>query len=425
MNNDSQMFNSTKLKNGLTVLTYNMPMVNSVAINLIVNVGSRYENSSEIGISHFLEHMAFKGTKTRTAKQIAEEFDSIGGHFNAYTGHEQTVYYTKILSENCYKALEILSDIIQNSVFSEQEIEKEYQVILQEIAHGQDNPDELVHEKFYASAYENQALGRSILGSAETLIEFTDKHFNNYVGKHYNAENIYLSVAGNISHQQVVDFAEKLFSSLKNQSKHSFDKAQYTGGHNVITKELEQTTLILGFESVPYFNIEQLYHTQILSLILGSGMSSRLFQQIRENLGLAYSIGSYNSSYYDSGIFGIYASTSHDKLPFLAEQLVNEIKKISTSIDAQEIERAKIQLKTSIYISQEKSSYKSEEIGKNFAVFSKYISVEQTIECIMNTTINDLFNITSKIFITKPTLSIIGLKPLAIDYQKLCDDLMK
>ncbi|WP_375330882.1 M16 family metallopeptidase [Candidatus Tisiphia endosymbiont of Oplodontha viridula] len=416
-------FNSSKLKNGLTILTYNMSNVNSVAINVIVNVGSRYEQSSEIGISHFLEHMAFKGTKTRSAKQIAEEFDSIGGHFNAYTSHEQTVYYSKILNENCYKALEILADIIQNSVFSKEEIAKEYQVILQEIAHVQDNPDELIHEKFYSSAYENQALGRSILGTHDSLAKFDREHFSNYVDKHYNAENIYLSVAGNISHEQVVEFAKKLFCSLKNKQNSHFEKVRYTGGHSFITKDLEQTTLVLGFESVPYFNIQQLYHTQVLSLILGSGMSSRLFQQIREKLGLVYSIGSYNNSYYDSGIFGIYASTNHDKLPFLAEQLVNEIKKISTDIKDSEIDRAKVQLKTSIYIAQEESSYKSEEIGKNFAVFGKYIPTKQTIEYIMNITKQDIINIANKIFVTKPTLSIIGPKPLAIDYQELCHKL--
>ena len=416
-------FNSSKLQNGLTILTYNMPNVNSVAINLIVNVGSRYEDPTEIGISHFLEHMAFKGTKTRSAKQIAEEFDAIGGNFNAYTGYEQTVYFSKILSENCYKALEIMADIIQNSVFASEEIEKEYQVIIQEIAHVQDNPDELIHESFYNSAYQNQALGRSILGTAESLATFDQKHFNQYIDKHYNAENVYLSIAGNISHEEVVSFAEKLFLSLKSRQNIPFEQAKYTGGCSVITKDLEQTTILLGFESVSYFNMKQLYHIQILSLILGNGMSSRLFQQIRENLGLAYSIGSYNNSYYDSGMFGIYASTSHDKLPLLTENLVSEIKNISGDIKEAEIERAKIQLKTSIYIAQEKSSYKSEEIGKNFAVFGRMIPIEESLDHIMSANKQDLKDVYNKIFITKPTLSIIGPKPSVIDYQKLSDQL--
>ena len=416
-------FNSSKLQNGLTILTYSMPNVNSVAINLIVNVGSRYEEPTEIGISHFLEHMAFKGTKTRNAKQIAEEFDSIGGHFNAYTGYEQTVYFSKVLSENCYKALEIVADIIQNSVFAEEEIAKEYQVIIQEIAHVQDNPDELIYESFSSTAYQNQALGRSILGTAETLAKFNSSHFNQYIGKHYNAENIYLSVAGNISHEQVVNFAEKLFSSLKSKQNNSFEKASYIGGSSSIIKELEQTTILLGFESISYFNIQQLYHTQILSLILGNGMSSRLFQQIRENLGLAYSIGSYNNSYYDSGIFGIYASTSHEKLPLLTENLISEIKKLEGDIKAEEIERAKVQLKTSIYIAQEKTAYKSEEIGKNFAVFGRMIPIEESIEYIMSTNKQNLVDVYNKTFTTKPTLSIMGPSPSVIDYHKLTSQL--
>lgn len=416
-------FNSSKLQNGLTILTYSMPNVNSVAINLIVNVGSRYEEPTEIGISHFLEHMAFKGTETRNAKQIAEEFDSIGGHFNAYTGYEQTVYFSKVLSENCYKALEIVADIIQNSVFAEEEIAKEYQVIIQEIAHVQDNPDELIYESFSSTAYQNQALGRSILGTAETLAKFNSSHFNQYIGKHYNAENIYLSVAGNISHEQVVNFAEKLFSSLKSKQNNSFEKASYIGGSSSIIKELEQTTILLGFESISYFNIQQLYHTQILSLILGNGMSSRLFQQIRENLGLAYSIGSYNNSYYDSGIFGIYASTSHEKLPLLTENLISEIKKLEGDIKAEEIERAKVQLKTSIYIAQEKTAYKSEEIGKNFAVFGRMIPIEESIEYIMSTNKQNLIDVYNKTFTTKPTLSIMGPSPSVIDYHKLTSQL--
>lgn len=413
-------FNSTKLKNGLTILTYHMPSVNSVAINLIVNVGGRYEEPAEEGISHFLEHMAFKGTRSRTAGQISEEFDSIGGQFNAYTGHEQTVYYAKTLKEYCHKALEILADIIQNSVFAEIEIKKEYQVIVQEIAHVHDDPEEIIYEKFYASAYNNQSLGKSILGTPKTLSKFTTKHFNNYVRKHYNAENMYLSVAGNIEHKQVVSFAENLFRSLPNKQNSRFPKAHYTGGHSVLTKDLEQSTLLLGFESVPYLNIQALYHTQLLSLILGGSMSSRLFQQIRENLGLAYSIGSYNSSYYDSGVFGIYASTNHDKLTLLSTELINEIKKISTVVEDVELERAKVQLKASIYMAQEKSSYKSEEIGKNFAAFGKYIPIEEIIEIIMNITPRDVINIAQQIFATSPTLSIIGPTPLMIDYQKLC-----
>lgn len=401
-------FNVSKLKNGLTILTFNMPYVNSVAINLVTKVGSRYENPEEEGISHFLEHMAFKGTKTRTAKQIAEEFDSIGGHFNAYTGHEKTIYYARVLSENCNKALSIIADIIQNSVFSEEEIAKEYQVILQEIAHTQDNPDDLVYEKFYNNVYKDQPLGKSILGTKKTLSTFTKDHFLGFIDKHYNAENLYLSIAGNVDHDKIVKEAEELFSSLKQGKKNSFSPAKYIGGNSFINKELEQTTLLLGFEGTAYINLEQLYQTQLLAIIFGCGMSSRLFQHIREKLGLAYAVGSYNSTYFDSGVFTIYASMAHDKLELLAAELKNEIKRMTEIVTEEEIIRAKTQLRSNLQIAQEKVSYKSEEIGKNYAVFGKYISPEEIMEIIMNIKADDIIKTASKIFSTNATSAVIG-----------------
>lgn len=401
-------FNVSKLKNGLTILTYNMPYVNSVAINLIAKVGSRYETPEEEGISHFLEHMAFKGTKTRTAKQIAEEFDTIGGHFNAYTGHEKTIYYARVLSENCNKALEIIADIIQNSIFAEEEIAKEYQVILQEIAHTQDNPDDLVYEKFYNNVYKDQPLGKPILGTAKTLENFTKTHFLNFIDKHYSAENLYLSIAGNIDHNKIVKEVENLFSNLKQGEKNSFLPARYIGGHSFINKDLEQTTMILGFEGTSYINLKELYQTQLLAIIFGGGMSSRLFQHIREKLGLAYAVGSYNSTYFDSGVFTIYASTAHDKLELLASELKNEIKRMTEIVTQEEIIRAKTQIRSNLQMAQEKVAYKSEEIGKNYAVFGKYISAEEIMEIIMNITAEDITKTAGKIFSTNTTSAIIG-----------------
>jgi len=402
-------FNVSKLKNGLTVLTYNMPYVNSVAINLIAKVGSRYETPEEEGISHFLEHMAFKGTKTRTAKQIAEEFDSIGGHFNAYTGHEKTIYYARVLSENCNKALGIIADIIQNSAFAEEEIAKEYQVILQEIAHTQDNPDDLVYEKFYNNVYKDQPLGKPILGTSKTLETFTKEHFLKFTDKHYNAENLYLSIAGNVDHDKIVQKAEQLFASLKQGGKSDFLPAKYIGGHSFINKELEQTTLILGFEGTSYINLENLYQTQLLAIIFGGGMSSRLFQHIREKLGLAYAVGSYNSTYCDSGVFTIYASTAHEKLELLAKELKNEIARMTESVTEEEIIRAKTQVRSNLQMAQEKVAYKSEEIGKNYAVFGKYISPEEIMGIIMNIKASDIIQTANKIFDTTTSSAIIGL----------------
>ena len=404
-------FNSTKLPNGFTVLTYHMKHLQSVAINLIVKVGSRYETDSTAGISHFLEHMAFKGTKTRTAKMIAEEFDAIGGYFNAYTGREQTVYYAKVLHNNCYKALDILADIIQNSNFNKEDIDKEYHVICQEIAQMKDNPDDLAYEKFYETAYSNNPLGRSVLGVEANLRKFDSDSFRNYLDKYYHSKNMYLSVAGNIEHEQVVSFATKLFSSLVDGPTCSHLPAHYTGGSHLIKKDLEQTTYIIGYESVPYINLREFYYAQVMALILGGGISSRLFQQIRENLGLAYSVGSYNSSYSDSGVFSIYSSTSHEKLPSLVEALKKEINKITSKVTEEELERAKAQITASIYMAEEKSSYKSEEIGKNFAIFGKYFPTEEILAQIMQISCKDIENIAETIFSKKATISVISSDP--------------
>lgn len=411
-------FQNSKLTNGINVVTFNMPYVNSVSINIIVKVGSRYESEQESGISHFLEHMAFKGTKTRSAEKIAEEFDMIGGYFNAYTSREQTVYYSKVLNENFDKAIEILADILQNSVFDQVDIDKELNIIMQEMAGVNDNPDDLVYEKFYSLAFPNQSIGKSILGDAENLAKFQKQNFMNFLEKHYTSENIYISVAGNIEHEKVINFAEKYFLSFPSGLEQKLVPAIYSGGFKHTKKTLEQTSIALGFESVPYSNITEFYYTQILSVILGGGLSSRLFQIIREKLGLAYSVGSFNSSYYDSGVFSIYASTDHKNVTKLLNSLFIEIKKIQEHISEEELQRAKSQIKTSILMAEERSEYKSEEIGKNFALFKKYFPTNEVIDVIMETKTSHLISSAKKIFISKPTLSIVGSLPKNFDFKK-------
>lgn len=417
-------FNSSKTANGLTVISYNMPSVRSVAINLIVRVGGRYEGPQEAGISHFLEHMAFKGTTTRTSKMIAEEFDALGGHFNAYTGKEQTVYFAKVLDENFEDALEIIADIIQNSSFDKQDIASELQVILQEIAGVQDSPDELVYEKFYSTAYPNQSLGTTILGTFETLKQFDSNSFQSYLDKYYTPENTFLALAGNIDHEAAVRVASKIFKSLKPHPKVECLQSTYIGGYSFIKKVLEQTTMVLGFKSVPYTNLKEYYDAQVLSLIFGGGISSRLFQHIRETLGLAYSVGAYNNSYSDTGLFSIYASTAHEKLPLLIDNLVSEIKNIKLNIQLEELERAKKQIKINICMAEEKSAHKSEEIGRNYAIFGSYYSTQQILDQILAIKIEDIIAVAQKIFASKPTLSIVGNASYdKSNYAELCKNL--
>lgn len=401
-------FLQSKTSNGINVVTYSMEHVNSVTINVIVKVGSRYESEQESGISHFLEHMAFKGTSNRTATEIAIEFDTIGGHFNAYTSRENTVYYTKVLSQHTKQAMTILADILQNSVFSSDEITKEFNVISQEIAEVKDNPDDLVYEKFYKLAYPNQPLGRSILGTVENIAKFDKPAFTSYMSKHYTANNIVISIAGKINHDDAVHLVEQLFSSFSESEKRSCMTAQYKGGIEIIEKDLEQTTIALGFEGVSYSNIETFYHAQILSIIFGGGLSSRLFQKIREELGLAYSIGSWLNSYSDSGIFSIHAATDHSNVESVLDNINNEIDKIRINISEEELIRAKSQIESNIYMAEERPEYKSEEIGKNFSIFGKYFTVKEVMKIINSTQNNDLVKSAEEIFSSQPTLSIIG-----------------
>ncbi len=407
------------LSNNLPVVTYTMPSSKTVSINLIVNVGSRYENSQEEGISHFLEHMAFKGTKTRSSKKIAEEFDAIGGQFNAYTSKEQTVYYAKVLEEHVDKAMDIISDIILESTYNNEEILKERNVICQEIAESQDNPDDLAYEHLVRNAFANQPLGKAILGTESSIFNFDTSSFNSYVGKHYNAQNMVLSAAGNVDHEKFIEIAQSKFNKIKQGSLVLAEDAIYTTGESLIDKDLEQSTILLGFKSSSYKNIKKFYHTQILSLILGGGLSSRLFQNIRENLGLAYSVGSFNSAFLDNGLFSLYAGTSHDNVMKVAIAMGDEINKIKNSLSQEELQRAKDQIKVSILMAEEKTSFKSEEIGKNYSLFQRFISTEDVLDEIAKTTTSDITTTANEIFSSKLCISVVGAKTSLVDSFKI------
>jgi predicted Zn-dependent peptidase len=403
--------NSSKLDSGITLITYKMKEIKSVSINLIINIGSSFESESENGICHFLEHMAFKGTKLRSARDIAEEFDAIGGYFNAYTSKERTVYYAKVLSDNIDIALDIISDIIQNSEFKKEEIEKELRVISQEIAQTFDSTDDLAFDKLYEISFKDQAFGRSILGTTETISKFDTNSFNSYVKKNYTGANMFLSIAGDVDHDKAHILANKLFNNTDIGVSNNHQNITYSSGKSLIRKSsLEQTTLVVGYESVPYINKSDFYHAQILSLILGGGMSSRLFQKIREEQGLSYSVGAYNSSYYKTGIFSLYSSMSHDNLNKVIELFDIEVNKIISSVEESELNRAKAQIKASLIMSEEKPAYKSEEIGKAYAIFGKYDDPKHIIEYVNNTTITDIKSIAQRIFSSKQTTSIVTAK---------------
>jgi predicted Zn-dependent peptidase len=418
-------YNHSKLNNGIQVVTCNMPNFRSVAINIIVNVGSRNESFQENGISHFLEHMAFKGTTSRTSKQIAEEFDNIGGHFNAYTSREQTVYHAKVLSEYTEKAIDILADILQNSVYNKEDILKEQSVITQEIAQTLDNPDDLAYEKLLEVAYVNQPIGRSILGTVENITKFDKDILTQYIDKHYFAENIVISAAGDIEHSKIVDLANNYFNNIKSNSNYISNKkvikANYTNGHSIIDKDLEQVSYMLAYEGISYKDIHAYYTAQLMSIIFGGGISSRLFQEVRENRGLAYSVGSFMSSYNDTGLFMIHAGAGREHLSELVKVINQEKEQICLNITQEELDRAKAQVRSSLLMADEKTGYKSEEIGKNYSIFGRFFLTKDILEVIDSVTTKDIINIAGKIFSSKASISLVGPDLKDINYKSFTD----
>ena len=408
-----------KLPNNLRYAVDYMPDVESVSIAVFVGSGSRNEDFSNNGISHFLDHMAFKGTKTRTAKQIAEEFDNIGGRINAYTSREKTVYYVKVLKEHAEFAVEFLSDILQNSVFDQEEMNKERGVILQEIAMTNDTPDDIIFDYFQETAFPNQAIGRSILGPEENIKKFDRLHLVDYVNNKYHNSNICITAAGNLTEEDFSKYVKKYFTNLNNGKISDIEKSSYQGGDFRKEKnELEQVNLVLGFKSNSYLD-DKYYTGQILSSILGGGMSSRLFQEVREKRGLAYSIYAFNMAYADDGIFGIYAGTTPEQANELIKVTSEEIFKAGQKIADFELQRAKNQVKSSLIMSLENTDSRCQRLGNNILNYNKIISHQDVISKINKINLDDLTNYASDLLQENLTLSAIGKVDQITDYKKI------
>lgn len=398
----------TTLDNGLTVVSDTMPDIPSVSLTIGVDVGSRYENSSQNGTSHFLEHLAFKGTERRTAKQIAEEFDAIGGYLNAATDREHTLYYAKILKDDLPLAVDLMGDILQHSIFDEEELERERMVILQEIAQANDTPDDIVFDYFQETAFPNTPLGRPILGLEETIQYFTREHFQQFMQSHYSGNRMVLAASGNIQHNELVALAEKAFTSLPPFIAAEKEQATYQGGACFKKRDLEQVQLVMGLKGMSYHDPDH-YALQILSTLFGGGMSSRLFQEVREKRGLAYSIQSFTSSYADTGLFAIYAGTSQEHVPLLTSVLCDELLKLTSHITDEEMKRARAQLRAGILMGQESSSFRAEELVRNHLALKRHISVEELLEKIDAVTKADLTRIAETLLTSStPTLTALG-----------------
>lgn len=402
------MINVVKLNNGLRIVNEYMDDIESVSVDVLVNTGSRNETKHNNGISHFLEHMAFKGTLTRNVQQIAEEFDSIGGTANAFTSISKTAFYTKVLKEHTEKAVELLSDILQNSIFLEEEIEKERQVILQELAMTKDDPTDIVMDYFSETQYANQPYGRSVLGPAKNIRNFTRDDIINYISRQYKTEDIVISFAGKIKDDDAIQLAIKYFNNLKEGKNKNPQKAIYTGGYFVKNKKLEQNQVLLGFESFPNLDKHH-YEACVLSIIMGGGMSSKLFQEIREKRGLCYHVGASNNSSYDTGSFDIYCAVAQEKTNEAIIAILEELKNASLKITEEECKRAIVKLKSHILMSKEDNCNRSQKNASNLLSKNRIISTEElinNIESVKTKNVRELMNVILNK--SQPTATILG-----------------
>ena len=338
---------TSALSNGLRIVTHVMPQVETVSLGVWLDVGARYETLGQNGISHLLEHLAFKGTRSRSAKQLAEEIEAVGGHLNAFTSREHTTYYARLMKDDLPLGLDILSDIVLNATYRSDELSREKEVIIQEIGQVRDTPDDLIFEFLQEAAFPDQPLGRSVLGTADGVRSLDSPTIRKYMQLHYRAEATVLAAAGNLDHDQLTDLAAAAFDQMRVERSESFLPAKFEGGHRHELRELEQMHLALGFPAAA-FDDPNYFAQQVLSTILGGGMSSRLFQEVRENRGLAYSIYAFSSAHADTGLLGIYAGTAPALVGELLPVIADEIKKMANKVEEDELSRAKSQLKAGL-----------------------------------------------------------------------------
>ena len=358
------------LANGLRIATDRIDTVDTVSLGIWVDVGTRHEQADINGVAHFLEHMAFKGTARRSALTIAEEIEAVGGHLNAYTSRESTAYYAKVLKEDVQLALDILSDILQNSTFQPEEIERERAVILQEIGQANDTPDDIVFDHFQECAYPDQAMGRPVLGSPEIIRKIERETVIGYLRKHYGAQRMVLAAAGHVDHERLAELADNLLGGLPAERPATTEPAYYAGGDRREQRDLEQLHLVLGFPGVVLGDPDY-YAASVLSTALGGGMSSRLFQEIREKRGLVYTIHSFVHGYSDGGLFGIYGGSGVAEAAELVPAICDEVIRIEDGLTPAELNRAKTQMKAGLLMSLESSSARCEQLAQHLLIHGK------------------------------------------------------
>lgn len=409
----------TTLKNGLRIITSNFPQLESVSVGIWVNTGSGYESKEINGISHFLEHMSFKGTKTRTALQISEEIEDAGGQSNAYTAREFTAYYAKMLKGDLELALDVLADSLCNSTFPEEEIKREREVVIQEIKQTIDSPDDIIFDYFQEAAFPNQAIGRSILGPQNNVRAFGRETLQNYLQNNYAAENMVACAVGNVDHAEFVKMVEKRLSGIQPKVHFTPETQVYEGGFFSEARPIEQAHVVLGFRGLPY-QTEDYYTSIIMSSLFGGGMTSRLFQEVREKRGLAYTVYSFTAAHTQNGIFAIYAGTDAKDVKNLMPVVTTEINKLRTDlVTEKELQRAKTQLKANMLMALENPSATAEMLARQLLIYNRIIPVEEMVERIENVSREGILALAQKIFATNPTYTLVGAIDRHLEYDEL------
>jgi predicted Zn-dependent peptidase len=366
------------LPNGFRIVTEHMPGLKSASIGIWVTAGGRHERTEQNGIAHFLEHMAFKGTERRSALRIAEEIEDVGGYINAYTSREMTAYYARVLSPDVGMALDVIADIVLNPVFDLKEIEVERHVILQEIGQALDTPDDIIFDWLQEVSYPDQPFGRTILGPEERVSSFSRDDLTRFVAEHYGPDQMILSAAGGVSHDEILAQATALFGHLKPVGHSLIQPAAFGGGERRVVKDLEQVHFALSFES-PNYRAPDVYSAQVYATALGGGMSSRLFQKIREERGLCYSIFAQSGAYEDTGQITIYAGTSAEEIGELTQLTIDELKRSAEDMTDAEVNRARAQLKAGMLMGLESPSSRAERLARLLAIWGRIPDVDEAV----------------------------------------------
>jgi len=379
------------LSNGFQIVTEHMPGLKSASIGVWVDVGGRHERIEQNGIAHFLEHMAFKGTKTRSALQIAEAIEDVGGFLNAYTSRENTAYYARVLQDDVPLALDVIGDILMNSTFEASDVDLERGVILQEIGQANDTPDDIIFDWLQEVAYPDQAIGRPILGPAERVSAFNRDDLRAFVSEHYGPNQMILAAAGGIDHDRIVAQAEALFGHLKPVTRDAklMQPAKFGGGELRRNKDLEQVHFALALDG-PNYRDPAIYTAQIYASVMGGGVSSRLFQEIREKRGLCYTIFAQAGAHEDTGMTTIYAGTSAEQISELANVTIDEMKRAADDMTAAEVARARAQMKAGLLMGLESPSNRAERLARLLSIWGRIPTLDETIDRIDAVTTGDV-----------------------------------